>query len=156
MKTEINDYLIQLQKKHGTLTPEIVVSDARRKDSPLHGCFVWDVKKAAHEHWLDTARQLIRSVRVVIVQDNKVLKAPYFVRDPRMGSKEQGYAATAELRGDADLAREVVADECARAASAFRRAQEVANALGVESDVLDLISRTVALKDRVLEAEAAA
>lgn len=49
----------------GRLTPAEVVRAAAEADSPLHGCFTWDTEKAAHEHHLFEARQLIRSVVIV-------------------------------------------------------------------------------------------
>lgn len=149
MKQSVNEYLIALHQQHGTLTPELVVADAKRKDSPLHELFEWDTKKAAQSHWHDVARQLIRSVRVVVVNEGRSLTAPYFVRDPALSSKQQGYTSVIKLRTDADLARDAVADECSRAAAAFRRAQEVAAAVGVESDVRDLLDETLALGQRV-------
>lgn len=149
MKQHVHEYLIALHKQHGTLTPELVVADAKRKDSPLHELFEWDKAKAAQAHWHDVARALIRNVRVVVVNEGRSLRAPYFVRDPALPSKVQGYTTVHKLRTDADLARDAVADECSRAASAFRRAQEVAAAVGVESDVRDLLNETLALGQRV-------
>lgn len=149
MQQSAHQRLIDLHAKHGVLTPEIVVEDAKSKASPLHESFEWDVKKAAQQHWLETARGLIRAVRLQIVNEHTVLSAPYFVRDPRLPTKQQGYMAVSEVRSDSDLARETVADECARAAAAFRRAQEVASAVGVDNDLLQLFNQTVALGERV-------
>lgn len=149
MKQSVNEYLIALHQQHGTLTPELVVEDARRKDSPLHDLFEWDKGKAAQAHWQDVARALIRNVRVVVVNEGRSIKAPYFVRDPALPHHQQGYTSVIKLRSDADLARDAVADECSRAAAAFRRAQEVAAAVGVESDVRDLLDETLALGQRV-------
>lgn len=149
MKQSVNDYLIALHQEHGTLTPELVVEDAKRKDSPLHDLFEWDKAKAAQAHWHDVARALIRNVRVVVVNEGRSLRAPFFVRDPALSSKVQGYTTVTKLRTDADLARDAVADECSRAAAAFRRAQEVAAAVGVDADVRDLLDETLALGQRV-------
>ena len=149
MNQSIDDYLISLHKKHGTLTAELVVEDAKRSDSPLHEMFEWDTQKAAMQHWLDVARQLIRNVRVIINNEDRIIKAPYFVRDPSLPSDQQGYTTVDRLRTAPDMARDAVADECSRAAAAFRRAQEVAAAVGVEHDVLELLQDTVALGRRV-------
>ena len=155
MKSRINEHLIALHAKHGTLTSGIVIEDARRKDSPLHDLFEWDVEKAAVAHWHETARALIRSVKVVITNDTRVLTAPYFVRDPSLPSDVQGYTTITALRSDADLARDAVAEECARAAAAFRRAQDVADAVGVESDVGALLEATLSLERRMKEPKVA-
>jgi hypothetical protein len=149
MTPEIQDYLKQMHDMHGILTPEAVVEDAKHEGSPLHGLFEWNREKAALAHWHDVARRLIRSVRVQITNEGTTLKAPYFVRDPSLPNDQQGYTTINRLRKDADLARDAVADECSRAAAAFRRAQEVAVAVGVEDDIHDLLNRTIDLGARV-------
>lgn len=149
MQQSVHDHLIRMHQQHGTLTPELVVEDAKRQDSPLHELFEWDQQKAAQAHWHEVARQLIRNVRVVITNDERVLRAPYFVRDPSLPSHQQGYTTVEKLRSEPDMAREAVAEECSRAAAAFRRAQEVAMAVGVASDVQRLLLETTALGQRV-------
>ena len=156
MKPSVDDYLIQLHKKHGTLTPELVVADARQKTSPLHSLFQWDVKKAALEHWYDVARQLIRNVRVTVVNEERTVRAPYFVRDPRIASGKQGYTSIDIVRSDADMARDAVADECSRAAAAFQRALNVAAAVGIHDDIRALLQETLDLGQRVRRPEASA
>ncbi len=54
---------------NGKLTAEQVVQAAKDPNSPLHDQFLWNDKKAAHKQRLDTARQLIRSVKVVIKKE---------------------------------------------------------------------------------------
>lgn len=149
MKQTIQDHLIELHRQHGTLTPELVVEDAKQPSSPLHELFEWNTEKAAQAHWHDVARQLIRNVRVTVVNEDRVLKAPYFVRDPSLPHAQQGYTTVERLRTDADMARDAVADECSRAAAAFRRAQEVAVAVGVDDDIEQLLQDTLALGQRV-------
>ncbi len=155
MKPSVNDHLIALHAKHGTLTPDIVVADARRKESPLHELFEWDTKKAAMAHWHDVARQIIRNVRVNIVHEQRTLRVPFFVRDPSAPAHQQGYTTIERVRTDADMARDAVAEECSRAAAAFRRASDVAAAVGVEGDVRELLDHTLALGQRVKRTESA-
>lgn len=54
-----------LRDKHGGLSASILVADARRKASPLHDHFNWDDAAAAHEHRLERARLLLRSLVVI-------------------------------------------------------------------------------------------
>lgn len=54
-----------LEGADGRLTPDVVVEDARDKNSPLHPNFEWDDKRAATEHRRETARRLIGSLVVV-------------------------------------------------------------------------------------------
>lgn len=149
VRPSINDYLIGLHRKHATLTPEIVVEDAKRPESPLHPLFEWDVGKAATAHWYEVARHLIRNVRVTVVNETRTLRAPFFVRDPRLPNSQQGYTTIDTVRTDADMARDAVAEECSRAAAAFRRAVDVAAAVGVESDVRLLMEQTLALGEKI-------
>ena len=51
----------------GKLRPVDVVDAARPATAPLHPLFTWDNKKAAEEHRLWQARQLIREVEVEIM-----------------------------------------------------------------------------------------
>ena len=55
----------------GHITPEMVIEAARDKRHPLHSEFDWDVKSAAHKHWQNTARHIIRSVKIVYRVEHK-------------------------------------------------------------------------------------
>lgn len=133
----------------GRLTPEAVVQDAKRADSPLHSFFEWNTKKAAYQYWLEQARQLIRSVRVEVRTDSAVIRSVAFVRDPQAGGGEQGYLAVQQLRNERDLAREVLVMEFGRVAASLTRAREIAAALNVQDEVNDLLQRTTGLRERV-------
>ena len=52
-----------IRKRHGgVLDPKHVVHFAADEETALHGCFTWDDTKAAQEHRLWQARELIRTV----------------------------------------------------------------------------------------------
>jgi hypothetical protein len=125
----------------GRLTPEAVVEDAKREDSPLHGFFKWDLQTAAEIYWLDRARQLIRAVKVVIVRNDYSFKAPFYVPDPARAHKEQGYTSLVTLKQDPVAARESLLQECERAAASLKRAQKIAMALGLEAEIDDILAR---------------
>ena len=74
---QIGAELEAIHNEKGKLTPGEVVKRARRKSSPLHGCFEWDNNKAAEEHRKQQARTLIRSVR--IIRPRKKRDEPAFV-----------------------------------------------------------------------------
>lgn len=60
MSTAIQSELMEIKGNKELLTAEEVVKWAKaNKASALHGHFQWDLKKAAHRHWLHTARNLI-------------------------------------------------------------------------------------------------
>ncbi len=64
----VGELLETLEYKHGALTPDLVVREARKKTSPLHSCFEWDNDKAAEKYRKYEARNLTRSVLVVTQQ----------------------------------------------------------------------------------------
>ena len=132
----------------GVLTPEAVVEDAKKKDSPLHGYFTWDVKKAAYAHWLDQARTLITSVQIVINTETTMVKCVGYVRDPRAASGTQGYRAVNQMRTDHDMAREALVNEFSRVADLLRRARDLAVALDVAGEVDVILKDVVGLRQR--------
>lgn len=119
----------------GRLTPDAVVAHAQRKDSPLHELFEWDTKKAAHAWRLEQARELIRSVRVVITTERTTISTVAYIRDPDAAPGDQGYVETVRLAHDADRARAALVEEFGRAASALRRAREIAVAFEMENEI---------------------
>lgn len=57
--------LERIHSEFGSVTPAIVVEEARPVDAPLHAAFTWDNSKAAEQFRLIEARNLIRSVHVI-------------------------------------------------------------------------------------------
>jgi len=84
--------------KAGELTAPSVVDAARPKRSVLHGCFVWDDAEAARLHRETTARDLIRSVSVVVESDGeeekRTVRAYHY--------DETAYRRTDEILSDPD------------------------------------------------------
>ena len=124
----------------GRLTAAAVVEAARDSAHPLHGFFDWDDTTAAHQHRLAQGRELIRSVRVVVEVKGLAVVAPYYLSDPEP-VKDGGYLAIPTVRTDAKLATRMILEELHRAASAIKRAREVAAALGFEGPIDDLLLR---------------
>ncbi len=54
-----------IEQRYGAIKPDLVVSEARPKGSPLHPFFTWDNGKAADQWRLEEARQIVRSVRII-------------------------------------------------------------------------------------------
>lgn len=120
-----------MERDNGTVTPERVVQAARAADHVWHHRFIWDDAAAAHQHRLDQARTLIRSVRYVVRHENRVLSTVAYVRDPDAAGDEQAYVSVSRLATDEDRARAAILAEFARVASALRRARDLAAVLGV-------------------------
>jgi hypothetical protein len=139
-------------RNEGRITPEMVVEDAKDPDSPLHGYFTWNVKKAAYDHWLYQARALIRSVTIVFRDEKTVVRVPAYLRDPEMESEDQGYISIKKLRTQEDRAREAVVAEFVRAAGILRRARDIASALNLAGEIDGLVEQIERVKAKVEEA----
>lgn len=68
-----------LVETSGRLDPQLVVRTARPKGSPLHRHFEWDDRKAGERFRLWQARQLVRSVEIVIEESSEPIPAFYSV-----------------------------------------------------------------------------
>lgn len=101
--------LTRMEGESGGLTPEKVLDRARSANSALHAHFEWDDTAAAHQHRLQQARELIRSITVETVRTN--------VGDPRpvrafvsvTENEEGSYASTARAMSDKELRAQVLA-----------------------------------------------
>lgn len=56
--------LLRIRKKHGELTPELVVEESRKEDAVLHKCFQWDDARAAELYRIEQAGRIIRNIVV--------------------------------------------------------------------------------------------
>ena len=94
----------------GGIKPPAVVEAARPEDAPLHSCFEWDDKLAEELHREESARNLIRSVR--IVREEGVHEASPEIMFVHVDLPEVGkaYAAASVVMGDADLRKQALAD----------------------------------------------
>lgn len=153
----IRDRLSQIEAANGgRLTPDDVVRDAKRKDSPLHTWFEWDTKKAAQAYWVEQARELITSIRVVVRTESANISSVYYVRDPSAPKDKQGYVSVTRLRSDTDVAREALVAEFSRVADMLRRARELASVLGCANEVESMLQGVVGLRQRFVDQPAAA
>ena len=147
---DVQARLKYLENKNGQITPAIVVEDAKNEASPLHNLFDWNVRSAAAKYWLHQARIIIHSVRVISATIEKVsISASYYVRDPSVNPKQQGYISIAELMKDPDLARESVRLEFSRAEGALTRAKAIASALHMDDEIEALVVRLMGLQQRL-------
>lgn len=150
--------LTDLYNEHGELTAEHVVAEAEDEDSPLHAHFQWDDELAAHAHRLKQARDLIGSVEIKRVKDDRADKngrINAFVNVTRTVSDEDGnevssrtYVPTIEAMSDEELSEQVIKkawfELCAwqRRFGNFKEFQLVCNAIedcreALEIEVVD-------------------
>lgn len=102
MTLSIREALEDMQRRHGTITAELVLAEATDKAHPLHGYFQWDDKRAAHEYRLEQARLLIR--QVTIIEDGRELRAFPFVKSANR------YAPLQDVLTNTDWRQEVIED----------------------------------------------
>lgn len=149
-KELVTEKLAELAKKNGgRLTPNVVLEEAKDRDSVLHNLFEWDDTLAAHQHRIYQARQIITSVRVVITTENRKISTVYYVRDPEAEPTEQGYVSIDRLKTDKDLAKESIVMEFSRASSYLQRAKAHAQALNMKDEIDALIDDIDEFKRRL-------
>lgn len=141
-----------LEDANGRLTPDQVIAAAKPKDSALHPLFEWDKTKAAQAAWLQTAREVIGAVRIVVTTQSSTVKAPCYVRDP--DATGQGYRSAAQLREDPIAARASLVYTLEICAGHLRRAYDLATPLGMTAEVDVLITQVTGLQRAIREAAA--
>jgi hypothetical protein len=141
-------YIRSLGTRDGHIEPTAVVEAARDPKSPIHHEFEWDVSAAAQEHWLDTARTLIRFVRLEVTIESERIVAPYYVVDPDRPSRSKRYVALTRAARDREIAERVLLDELDRVAAALKRAHDVAAVLGLTAKLEELLDDVLALKSK--------
>jgi hypothetical protein len=141
----------------GNITPDIVIADAKNPESPLHSKFDWNLESAALTTWRETAREIIRSVRVVITVENVRYKPvskkiPEFVRNPKSKPNHQGFTRLADMRTDKERALAAMLYEIERIEAAISRAIDIADGLGLVDECVGIRQALAVLKKRVLKA----
>lgn len=101
----LGEWLEQLRKAHGALTPEIVRNEAVDPTSPGHNAFEWDDSVAAEHHRLSQARRLITSIRVINPPTGKPVIAYVSVKVPETG---RSYIPTVDALNDEVLKERVL------------------------------------------------
>lgn len=71
---EAGEYLSELEKEKGKLTPELILEESRGANAVLHPCFEWNDEKAAESYRIWQAGQLLRNITVKIEQEEKTPK----------------------------------------------------------------------------------
>lgn len=110
----VGSTLTAIYKKHGSLTPQQVVEEAKDKKHPLHPCFEWNNTKAAMDWRLHQARNLIASVQIKFQRRNRILPVRAFVNIQRTRAGElstnlrnkggsSGYVTINEVMSDVSL-----------------------------------------------------
>lgn len=138
-KDEVAKRLARIATGAGTITPEMVVDDARDPESPLHKHFEWDDEIAASAYRIDKARAIIRSVKVVVKNERIVVLAPAYIRDPEAPTRSQGYIHVNTLKDDVESAKDALLREFRSVSVQLARAKALASVLGLEDEIGKLL-----------------
>jgi hypothetical protein len=96
------EYIEKIKKKRKGITPQLLVIEAKDKKSPLHKCFEWNDTKAADEHRISQARQILRMLVVRIESDDgKPVKYRAFISP--QSPDNTSYHTIKEVCEDEDL-----------------------------------------------------
>jgi len=88
--------LQRIQNIYGSITPEILVNEAKKRKSPLHAIFEWDDTKAAENYRLQQARILLNNIQVTIITDNESKNISVY----EVTSVKDGYKAIDTFNSD--------------------------------------------------------
>jgi hypothetical protein len=136
-----------LENERGQITAALVLADARRDDSPLHGLFDWEDPRAAEKFRLDQARLVIREVQIRITTTTTSVAAPFYVRDPE--APRAGYVSVFALQRNAAAARESLLQELTRVAGNLTRAKSLALVLGFGDEMDTLMAEVLGVQQRI-------
>lgn len=144
----------------GRLDHDDVLAEAKKKSSPLHSYYNWDVHEAAREHWLAQTRVLLRryyTFKVEYVTHTTVApygkgvtvetELPKFVNDP---SKRGGMVSIDQLKSEPENANAFMAREVSCCLGLLRRAKGYGAELGIKIDVDRCIAQLTKLHDALL------
>ena len=139
-----------LYEKHGLLTADIVVNDAKSKDSPLHKCFNWDVQAAAEAHWRSVARRLIRSVKIEWETEEYTYDVPAYIERPnKENTSDQGYSSIEDIRTDKQLAASAMMNECERMKCIVWRCESIGQMLAVTPKLKRMLQIIKEMEDKL-------
>jgi len=115
---------------------------AKQKDAAKHELLFPRKKtkadKAAMQHWIETARDLIVSIEYESNPTTEYRAIPYYVRDPSAETNKQGYRSITSFMDDKEEARLLLVEEFKRVSALLSRARAIAAILNMESDVIEI------------------
>lgn len=101
--------LEEIERKHGKVTPEIVLNEASANDHPLHGSFEWDDSAAARKWRLEQARYLVRMITVTIEQFDRPTPVRAYVSVTQSNEPDQRvYVGIESAMHDVEMREQVL------------------------------------------------
>jgi len=108
---KVVDKLTSIYQKHGSLTPELVYEEGKRKTSPLYSFFEHDADRALQILNLDRARRVVSDIIIDVERDDgKIVPARAFMHINMPSEVEddssesiRSYVPIARVMADDDL-----------------------------------------------------
>lgn len=145
----------KIEQRDGGVTPAAVVKAASDPKNPLHSDprFCWgNDEKAAYEHRLDVAREIIVSVKVVFEVEERTIRVPMYVRDPKAGPTEQGYVSMIGVSRSRGTTADVLEHEAECAMQHLRRYRDIVLHLKGSKEIVKFIDGFERLHAKMLAA----
>jgi hypothetical protein len=89
---------------------------------------------------------LIRFVKVNVERHSRIIVAPYYVPDPERPVNSKRYVELTIAGRNEETARQILLSELDRIAAAIRRAQQIADVLGLSDELEQLLDDVTAIK----------
>jgi tRNA-dihydrouridine synthase len=128
------------KSKPGIVTAPDVVNAARNKNHPLHDRFEWNVKRAAYQHWLEQARDIVQVYAIVINGDTTPVHA--FV-SMSQSTGEDGYMPIRSALASADTMRALRKAMAETIRSTLKRYEYLRPKLAAEFRIIESAARRI-------------
>jgi hypothetical protein len=127
--------LHRLNDIYGTITPEIIINEAKNNKSVLHPIFEWDDNKAAFNYRLQQARILLNNIQVTVISNGESREVSVY----EVTTKNEGYKSIDTFTID-DI--EFVKSDIIRQLTYLKRKLKLYKEF---DEVLDFVSRALEL-----------
>ena len=109
----------RIEKKHGMVTPKILLDESRRKGAKLHSLFEWDDTIAAENYRLKQAQNIIHNLTIIVEgAQEKPLQVAAFVN---VSTGVKGEYINVQNAFTYEETRQIVLDRALRELAEFQR-----------------------------------
>ena len=143
-KAIVRRELENIRRAHGAINPEVIVREASSSKHPLHRYFEWDDRKAAHEHRLQQAYQMILASRMTVIARAAAQAPPGVVKAHPVQQQVRGYVNTAYGCGFVSRT-EVLANDELRRALVAKKLRELQGWCESVADIAELTNLRLAV-----------
>lgn len=132
--------LRRIEQKHKKLTPEATVKESMPARAPLHKEFIWDDSVAAKMQREDRARDLIRHLRVIVVNERTKTESPErayvnVVTSANGEERQRSYAEKATVLSNKELHERALMEALSAFIALRKRFEELAELRGVFTEI---------------------